>query len=755
MSSSSMLALFAGTSGTAGASVSVKTAGSNTTGSSGDSFHQSLSNAVRSLGSSSNAKSDSSSPSREAEVQPDHDASAYSNEKENEHLARSKSATSSQSSQKECAGTACSVGNDRYKSQQGRAGEDQTPDYVIGDEGDACAEDVDARANEVEGLSDVDAALAMLPFLPAMSQPQQEAFNRIAALTAGGVINAEILSELSDEQVSDLADWALAGAGGLLAPFDGVDAMNESATDINAVGEILFSTSSAESVQGSGGQFQLADFGLGRAAQAVSGLQALQQAVSAADLPGETGLADTLATLAQTEPLSDVAMGCIVSAMLQGAEAAQPQINAGMTAVQLMQSLPAEEVESLLQSALNAGGVDATLPELPEAVLRSLGVELLNVSESDADETGDQALLAVLNNNSGLRESLMQQGTLKADVLSAQAKSVENAALASKLAAQGVESDEEAAVPQIVSEQVLADEAVGDIVEMPRDNPAALTGQEGRSREAEVVEDSARETLAVADENSLSDGGDAEGGDSAPEGREDSMREEALRLMNDRKAVASADAPSEEFATLAGLTGFPEDSEFAGEGEATLAEYGLTAAGRTSDLTAVLATPAAATSSETGSGHMAENIERLQKLMQSAANGGEMKSLSLQLNPYELGKITIDLELREGAIHATIRTENDAARDMLMSGSDQLRQTLEASGIKLDTFDVSVDREGYDEPDGRNAAGWRAAEEERQKQQNERGGKSSRNRGDGVEQVIAEEQAEVLPAGSSTLNIVA
>ena len=77
-----------------------------------------------------------------------------------------------------------------------------------------------------------------------------------------------------------------------------------------------------------------------------------------------------------------------------------------------------------------------------------------------------------------------------------------------------------------------------------------------------------------------------------------------------------------------------------------------------------------------------------QGLLQSAQNGGQR--LTLQLNPGELGQVTVVLSVHQGEVKATIRAENQDSADVLRAQLAELRTSLEAEGLKVKELDVQT-----------------------------------------------------------------
>ncbi len=86
---------------------------------------------------------------------------------------------------------------------------------------------------------------------------------------------------------------------------------------------------------------------------------------------------------------------------------------------------------------------------------------------------------------------------------------------------------------------------------------------------------------------------------------------------------------------------------------------------------------------------MNENIERISQMMSASRSNG-LKQITVQLSPPELGNVTVRMEVRNGSVSAVLHTQNIEARDILSSGLEHLRQTLQVQGVELRGFDVSL-----------------------------------------------------------------
>ena len=85
-------------------------------------------------------------------------------------------------------------------------------------------------------------------------------------------------------------------------------------------------------------------------------------------------------------------------------------------------------------------------------------------------------------------------------------------------------------------------------------------------------------------------------------------------------------------------------------------------------------------------------VGRVAKAFQTANERGG--TLQLRLSPPELGSLHIELTVKDGAISASLQTENANARRLLLDHLPDLRDRLAQQNIRVDRFDVDVRRDG-------------------------------------------------------------
>ncbi len=82
-------------------------------------------------------------------------------------------------------------------------------------------------------------------------------------------------------------------------------------------------------------------------------------------------------------------------------------------------------------------------------------------------------------------------------------------------------------------------------------------------------------------------------------------------------------------------------------------------------------------------------VERLARVVRSQA-GARTGKLVLHLDPPELGRVRIDVRLREGALSVTLEADQEAGFQAVRDHLDELRQALGRQGLQVDRLDVEL-----------------------------------------------------------------
>lgn len=90
-------------------------------------------------------------------------------------------------------------------------------------------------------------------------------------------------------------------------------------------------------------------------------------------------------------------------------------------------------------------------------------------------------------------------------------------------------------------------------------------------------------------------------------------------------------------------------------------------------------------------------LERVESTLKEAARGRNGKTISLHLEPVDLGKVKVDVSLREGTLHARISPENPQVVQALREHAHELQGALRKLGLEVDSVTVSVTADEFSE----------------------------------------------------------
>lgn len=93
---------------------------------------------------------------------------------------------------------------------------------------------------------------------------------------------------------------------------------------------------------------------------------------------------------------------------------------------------------------------------------------------------------------------------------------------------------------------------------------------------------------------------------------------------------------------------------------------------------------------------VAKMLERVEATLKEAARSRDGRTISLHLEPVNLGKVKVDVSLREGTLHARISPENQQVVQALREHAYELQGSLRKLGLDVETVSVSVTSENFE-----------------------------------------------------------
>lgn len=88
-------------------------------------------------------------------------------------------------------------------------------------------------------------------------------------------------------------------------------------------------------------------------------------------------------------------------------------------------------------------------------------------------------------------------------------------------------------------------------------------------------------------------------------------------------------------------------------------------------------------------------LERVESTLKEAARSRDGKTISLKLEPVDLGRVQVDISLRDGVLHARISPESQQVRTALREHAHELQGALRKLGLDVESVAVSVTAEDF------------------------------------------------------------
>ncbi|WP_022663381.1 flagellar hook-length control protein FliK [Paucidesulfovibrio longus] len=161
-------------------------------------------------------------------------------------------------------------------------------------------------------------------------------------------------------------------------------------------------------------------------------------------------------------------------------------------------------------------------------------------------------------------------------------------------------------------------------------------------------------------------------------------------------------------------------------------------------------------SSQTAKGQSATAPKMLNQVQDAVLKGlsNGAKRLTIQLNPQELGTLSVALTVKNKDVQATIRTDNAETAKLLSGHLDALRQSLEAQGLKVTKMEVQTQLPGQDGQQWLGEQGHNQAQDEQVRQQVRQRMNALRGNSQGIGLDLASDVRQAILSGNG-LHIVA
>ena len=83
-------------------------------------------------------------------------------------------------------------------------------------------------------------------------------------------------------------------------------------------------------------------------------------------------------------------------------------------------------------------------------------------------------------------------------------------------------------------------------------------------------------------------------------------------------------------------------------------------------------------------------LERVERAIKEVAQSKDGKTISVRLDPPDLGTVKVDVSIRDGALHARVVAESSAVTSLLRERAGEMQTILRKLGLNVDRISVSV-----------------------------------------------------------------
>ncbi len=143
-------------------------------------------------------------------------------------------------------------------------------------------------------------------------------------------------------------------------------------------------------------------------------------------------------------------------------------------------------------------------------------------------------------------------------------------------------------------------------------------------------------------------------------------------------------------------------------------------AGATTDLTSIKGAPSTSKSSAARGAGAPMTKEALERVLVKTATSRltvlmrlGLKKATITLTPPELGKMKIDIEMKDNIVKAVLKAENPLVKETLEANIATLKSSLEAQGLSVDEIIVEIDAKTQQNAGGELGGGDKGAESRR------------------------------------------
>ena len=175
--------------------------------------------------------------------------------------------------------------------------------------------------------------------------------------------------------------------------------------------------------------------------------------------------------------------------------------------------------------------------------------------------------------------------------------------------------------------------------------------------------------------------------------KSDSQLDQASQAQAQLSQAARSAAKAAAAATQAGAKAEASGAK-AGQAEQVQVDAGKAAAGQAASRATVQTAQTTQVRGSLPSYVVRQVSDQIVQMVQKQQN-----TLNLKLKPANLGDLSLEITVKDGAVKAVMMAETVAAKNALDSGLDQLKQLLGQQGLKLERLEVMVNPDSQRQAD--------------------------------------------------------
>lgn len=90
-------------------------------------------------------------------------------------------------------------------------------------------------------------------------------------------------------------------------------------------------------------------------------------------------------------------------------------------------------------------------------------------------------------------------------------------------------------------------------------------------------------------------------------------------------------------------------------------------------------------------------VNQLTEYIEVMSKDNKIQEISFQLNPANLGKVTVEVAIKDGVVSAKVIAQTEAAKNAIEANLSQLKTNLEQQGVRISDVEVTVESHAFEQ----------------------------------------------------------